>query len=82
MQRVVPTSCADCQLYLRESGSTTYSVSSITASLKQIDAYLTAYSVLRGDSAELVIVCLWVLEVYQGLSGRMSGRCKRDEKAY
>ena len=41
----------------------TYGVSCVTASFEQIDADLAAYSILRGDGAELVIACLLSLEV-------------------
>ena len=72
MHRVVPTSWPSRQLCLRKRDSNTYSVSSIAASFQQINAYLTAHSVLRGDSAQSVVFCLLSLEVEEGLRRRKS----------
>lgn len=73
MQRVVPTSCPDCKLSLRRGDSITNSISGITASSEQINANLAAYSVLRGNSAESVVVCLLNLVGKEVLRRRKSG---------
>ena len=72
MHRVVPTSYPNGQLRLREGGLRTYSVGSITTSFQQVNAYLATYSVLRGDSAESVVICMLSLEVENGLRWRKS----------
>ena len=61
---------------------TTYCISSIAACLEQIDAYLAAYFVLRGDSAESVKVRLLNLLGKQGLGLRTTSMREAKEEAY
>lgn len=61
---------------------TTYCISSIAACLKQIDAYLAAYFVLRGDSTKSVMVRLLNLLGKQGLGLRTSSMREVKEEAY
>ena len=67
---------------LEEGRSRTYSVSSITTSFQQVDAYLATYSVLRSDSAESVMVCMLSLEVEKGLRRRKSSAGKCQKRTY
>lgn len=51
-------SCRGSQQGLKKGQTLTYSVSSIAASLQQVNTYLAAYSILRGDSAESAMLVM------------------------